>query len=436
MSFIYGEELHPPYYNFMGPSTKIEDRISLNYKRKGQGPLGIKKGTLSFWIPSTVSDLVSLEHDLMYYSPNNYIRALADWNYLKDVESDIGTLGIGLQFIKRFGVESVPILLQGEALRKAIVKSLDKLIEIGTGVFTEVKTERQLNEQAVDEVLQPLENAMNIWNELTGGQGRNILGVDLNEIRRYPAQQQLVTIMKELAKATPYLIGYGLLGYKSIVPKMKKLYNQMNDYVYQTDEYKKMIPYMDEIKDNLFNYLNEVGSFKDPKDLPLSKKIFHIGMNFDRPFVPKEPKDIDREKARSYYIKYFEAFEKYAKFMNERHKNNPEYEKFNLKPLDMERLPMVSAPTGLTQENLNDIILFNQTIGDPVIDPNEKMEKIEAILAGKSLPEDRPKEEISTEDKPFSFDIPLGDYAQFMKDLEEIEKQIKEGLARIEKDEL
>jgi len=27
-------ELHPPYMNFMGPGTKIEDRLSLNYKGK------------------------------------------------------------------------------------------------------------------------------------------------------------------------------------------------------------------------------------------------------------------------------------------------------------------------------------------------------------------------------------------------------------------
>jgi len=426
MSFIYGEELHPPYYNFMGPSSKIEDRISLNYKRKGQGPLGIKKGTLSFWIPSSKSDLVSFEHDLMYYSPNNYIKALADFDYLKNVESDIGLAGIGLQFIRRFGLESIPAIIKAEAIRKAFMKTLNEVIRVSG----EVKTERKQYRQAGEELLEPLVEANNIWNELTG---RNNIFEGITEARRLFGRDRVMAISKIILKSAPYLIAYGIIGKNTIEGKVKDLYRQMSDYVYQTNEYKKMNPYIEDIMEKLNKYLNEVGEFKELKDLPLSKKILYgMGATIDRPFVVKDVENIDREKARKLYIEYFEAFEKYAKFMNDRHEGDPDYEKFNFKPLNMERLPLVSAPSGLTPENLNDIILFNQTIGDPVIDPNEKMEKIEAILAGKSMPEDRPKEEISTEDKPFGYDIPDVDDEEFINHLREEQNKLTELL----KDEL
>lgn len=425
MSFIYGEELHPPYYNFMGPRTKIEDRISLNYKRKGQGPLGIKKGTLSFWIPSTVSDLVSLEHDLMYYSPNNYIKALADWNYLKHVESDIGTLGIGIQFIRRFGIESIPMIMKAEALRKAFLKSLETITKLGKDAFTAVQSERKLTQRAVDEVLEPFNNANNIWNELTGRRIDLFENLDLDDIRRFPAQQQLIIIMKELLKTAPYFIAYAGLGYDAIVPKIKNIYNQMSDYVYKTDEYKQMKPYLNDIKDNLQKYLDEVGSFKDPKDLPLSKKLYHFFFtNFDRTFEVFDIDKIDRKKAEKYYTKYFKAFEKYAKFMNDRHQGDPNYEPFNLKPLNIERLPMVSSPTGLTTENLNNMVLFNQTVNDYMTDiiskkkgisTEEFKDEIIKVLAG-----EQPAIGVSFDipDEDFNFENTLPSDEEILKILE------------------
>lgn len=424
MSFIYGEELHPPYFNFMGPRTKIEDRISLNYKRKGQGILGIKKGTLSFWLPSSKSDLVALEHDLMYYSPDNYIKALADWDFLKNIEHDLGLAGIGIQFIRRFGIESIPMIMKAEALRKAFLKSLETITELGKDAFTAVQSERKLTQRAVDEVLEPFNNANNIWNELTGRRIDLFENLDLDDIRRFPAQQQLIIIMKELLKTAPYFIAYAGLGYDAIVPKIKNIYNQMSDYVYKTDEYKQMKPYLDDIKDNLQKYLDEVGEFKESKDLPLSKKILHVGMNFDRPFEVFDIDKIDRKKAEKYYTKYFKAFEKYAKFMNDRHQGDPNYEPFNLKPLNIERLSLVSAPSSLTTENLNNMVLFNQTVNDYMTDviskkkgisTEEFKDEIIKVLAG-----EQPAIGVSFDipDEDFNFENTLPSDEEILKILE------------------
>jgi len=96
-------ELHPPYMNFMGPKTKVEDRLSLNYKGRG----GIKRGTENYFLPTTYSDLVSFEHDLLYWSPDNIIKAYADAKFINDIRSIIGYAGIVAQYTRRLGIEGI-----------------------------------------------------------------------------------------------------------------------------------------------------------------------------------------------------------------------------------------------------------------------------------------------------------------------------------------
>lgn len=359
MSFIYGEELHPPYYNFMGPSTKIEDRISLNYKRKGQGPLGIKKGTLSFWIPSSKGDYTSLIHDLMYFSPDNTIRAYSDFEYLKNIESKLGFLGISAQYARRIGVSALKVGFSAKALKESVSDVFSSLVEIGKAIFTEVNREEQQNyvrnfARLITEIRR-LNLPRDIQNELIELRDQQML-------RGLPLETQFRFYVSEFFRTLPKLIGLGIISYYTILPEVKSLFEEYTTFVEKTDEYKSMMPYIKEIEEKLNLYLKEVGNFVDIKDLPLSSKLFSTGGTLDRPFVTKDIKDIDREKAKKLYIDYFKSFEKYANFMNERHKGNSEYEPFNLEPLNMERIGIVSAPSGLTTENLNDMLLFNQTV--------------------------------------------------------------------------
>jgi len=113
-------ELHPPYMNFMGPKTQVEDRMSLNYKGKD----GIKRGTDNYFLPTTHSDLVSFEHDLLYWSPDNIVKSYADEKFLKDVRSIIGLIGISGQYVRRYGIEG----LIGIGSVKSLISSIGSLI--------------------------------------------------------------------------------------------------------------------------------------------------------------------------------------------------------------------------------------------------------------------------------------------------------------------
>ena len=57
-------------YNFNGPGTKVLDRLSLNYKGK--------VGTESYFLPVNKVDRSAIQHDLLYYSPDNIARIFAD----------------------------------------------------------------------------------------------------------------------------------------------------------------------------------------------------------------------------------------------------------------------------------------------------------------------------------------------------------------------
>lgn len=117
---IFFTELHPPYMNYMGPKTKIEDRISLNYDVRP-----ISKGTKNYMIPTSESDYHSFIHDLLYYSPNDRVKFNADKKYISEVKSPVGLLGIGAQFLKR-GVLNIGEL--GFNL-KLIYKTMTELAE-------------------------------------------------------------------------------------------------------------------------------------------------------------------------------------------------------------------------------------------------------------------------------------------------------------------
>ena len=68
-------EGHLPGYNFMGPFTKNDDRLSLNWKGKRQ--------QLDYYLPTNREDYISFKHDLGYYAPSNIVKAYFDLEMVK-----------------------------------------------------------------------------------------------------------------------------------------------------------------------------------------------------------------------------------------------------------------------------------------------------------------------------------------------------------------
>lgn len=69
------EEKHiPTSSNYNGAGTMVKDRIGLEHK-------GGKIGTKPLHIPTDISDIIAMVHDLAYYSKNNADRSIADFAY-------------------------------------------------------------------------------------------------------------------------------------------------------------------------------------------------------------------------------------------------------------------------------------------------------------------------------------------------------------------
>ena len=109
------DEKHTSGYNWNGPGTKIYDRISLKYKGK--------VGTKSYWLPINKLDMQAFQHDLLYYSPNNIVRAYADSTYVE-----------GLHHSKASRVSIYPSVAAINAQRAARIVSAAAPIPINVGV--------------------------------------------------------------------------------------------------------------------------------------------------------------------------------------------------------------------------------------------------------------------------------------------------------------
>jgi len=396
---FYGKELHPPFYNYMGPQTSLEKRFSLNYKRKGQGPFNIKKGTLSFWLPSTETDYDAFKHDLEYWSPESYMKLLADIRFLQNAKNIMGRLAITGQGAKRITFETIPIVFSAKALKSGIIETLEKLASLGSDAWTTARDntdvygaieqiEDMLYEIAIDQddyvpvgpdIDLDLEVGIEAEPIFTVAQQARL--ARLADIRAMPLNRRLIHFTSEFIKILPAVMLYGNLGYHTIGHHLEHLYNTVNNYFKLTDDYKEVKSNVDKVEQKFNEYLDEVGKFSPLSEQPyITKFIYGDEKNFDGPFKVKEFSEINKSKAQEKYFEFYEEFKKYALFMNNKYQGNPDYTPFELEPFNMDRLPIVSAPQALTQENLNSMELFNRTIEDltknvettvtpPTIDP-------------------------------------------------------------------
>ena len=96
------KERHSPGgYNWNGPGTSVEERLSLNYDGK--------VGTETYWLPVNKLDYEAFKHDLSYYSPVNADNIEADRLYVQNTKAGFSKALIYAQLLSR-QVEDTPAL--------------------------------------------------------------------------------------------------------------------------------------------------------------------------------------------------------------------------------------------------------------------------------------------------------------------------------------
>jgi len=359
------KEKHPPYMNYMGPGTEIEKRLSLNYKGK--------KGTKNYMIPTTYSDYVSFEHDLLYYSPDNVIKAYADAKFIKDIRSVIGYAGILAQYMRRLGVEGIYNYGVGISVLRGIKNIYGDFLnayKVGKDVkalTTTLKTLKELDEQSLERfrtrygslIRTPAHIQKNIFEsqQLT------------EEIR-----QEVLTNREKFARNVafrllPKLIFTGYLVAPKIIKSSKELLRNALTLFVKNPEYDEVQKRVDKVKDKYEKYLNEVGSFEDAPwyrslvkrlDKPEGEKFFKVKSNYDK------------DKAKELYIDFFNEFKLYAEFMNNKYKGVEGYEPFNIIELNKANLNKVydiqDVPSSFIEQ------LLTKTVEKQDIDGNKYTE--------------------------------------------------------------
>ena len=327
-----GEELHPPFMNFMGPGSKVEDRLSLNYKGK--------RGTKNYMIPSTYSDYVSFEHDLLYWSPDNVVKAYADAKFLTDIRSIIGLGGIALRYMQRLGIEGlINYKLFESSIRqlKTVTKTISKTPRNIKKISLDLRDKKKKLREAFN--IATFLDEQNIMDEMKGMTDATQLQA-LQELKKglttaklnYYAQRRSL-IYNVGFRIIPSLLFSGYLINNNIIPAAKSIADNLRSYFIINPEYEEIQKQVDLVKEKLDNYLKTVGEWEDApffKSLVFRKeKLFNVKDGYN---------EIEAEKA---YVDFYEQFKKYMIFMNDFYKGNPDYVPFEVKNLNLDNIDKV-----------------------------------------------------------------------------------------------
>ena len=146
---------------------------------------------------------------------------------------------------------------------------------------------------------------------------------------------QQKTKYKEYFKLLPNLLITGYFLIPSIIKSGDKLAENIFSLFLKNDEYEIIQKKVDDVKKKYDEYLNVVGDFiEEPWYKSIgNEKFFKIKDN------------IDTEKAKQKYIEFYDEWKNYADFMNVFYKNEPGYEKFDIKELNKDMLELVSNPS-------------------------------------------------------------------------------------------
>ena len=329
-------ELHPPYMNFMGPNTKVEDRMLLKYDGK--------RGTKNFFLPTTYSDLVSFEHDLLYWAPKNIIKAYADTKFIRDIRSPIGFTGILLQYARRLGWEGI----YNGALLKSILSGTKEFLD----VFKKIPQTRQSLKVMDREMLKLNRELSQLENliKMPQREGETIVKIlDLfpdsdipqllqsKRLEKFWADREYGRVKYDLYstllfKVIPKMILTGAIIAPQIEYSAKSIYDSVKSLFVDNPEYERLNKIVTGVVDSYKDFLKVIGDFEDASwyqssSIPFKKdgeQIFRIKENYDK------------DKAVKAYKEFYEGFWNYKNFMNGKYKNVRGYVPFELDRLDRE----------------------------------------------------------------------------------------------------
>jgi hypothetical protein len=294
-------EFHLPGCNFVGPNTKLTDRLSLNYDGT--------RGSENYMIATNWADYVAFEHDLIFHTPNDIIKRYGDSLFVKKMKGNYYNLGMLMilgQYAYRVG---------------------NDLLAVGSAAYSTYKYFDKIKNQ-------------------------------INRIRLNNALYRL-----PIAVATYKFFANPL--YNS-VNKLYKIY--LNEFE-KNKEYMKVFNHVDKLTDLYDDYLFEVGEWKVEKTVIQS---IIPDINFDFRFF-KIKDVIDSEKAKNKYIKFYNEYKLYLKFLNDNYNT-----KYTIKELNMDNINLASKPKVLDDIYYNDIKNVFNDIYNTVF--NKDYDKIKKVL--------------------------------------------------------
>ena len=386
-------EGHLPGYNFMGPFTKNDDRLSLNWKGKRQ--------RLDYYLPTNREDYISFKHDLGYYAPSNIVKAYFD---LEMVKSLTKSKSAPIEKIGGFGVIGLSYL-------RRLVE------EIGySGLYL------LASKDAYDSTLGYIRNTLND-----------------------PALSTSRALLYSFVYPS-ILFGSGFLArpIKYMADGANKIYSLFAE----TKQYKKIKEPINKVMEKYDKYLESVGYFekKKPEKFkppppakgkilktiePTMNKIFEAVSKIDTErenFKLKE--NINKEQATKLYKEFYDEFNEYKKTINEVFKNQEGFKPYDIIPLNEDNLFLVGDPYKMPTEKVKDvdealIKLLNQfkttETGATLKDLEDAIDK---ITKKKEL-----KEEVIKvlEDKILKpFETPATELEEYKKEKEKEEEKEKE----------
>jgi hypothetical protein len=351
-------ELHPPYYNFLGPYTKFNDRMTFNFYKK------YAKGfNDNYMIPFSRGDFIAFKHDLYYFSDRGNVRIVADAEMLYELlkEGQEGKLsnydsilGMGLlpATTIRLMKDFLPLYLRYKITRQAFGRFITDFTayirrypRIPYDVPLPLGQRRTYYANIYGQNGWIRQNYPEIWNFLNeyvhtyqqpGGQ----LNVGFEAL----SQQMLSSALLAYYNINSLYEGAFTKPLKELSDESVELFK---NYMFGA---KRTGLNVNNVVSKYEKFLNEIGEFKST-----TKDMFDI--ENQGYFVLKD--NIDKDKAKKLYKEFFEEYSDYVLYIDE--DNIMEFRDFpelNEEEFDnfFDNWDIIKQDTQDEQETVNDVV--------------------------------------------------------------------------------
>ena len=179
---VFSEE-----HNYNGPGTKVEERFELDNRKQGKFP---------YIFPSNVLDLIALEHDILYTSPNQNIQQLADLRYVENVRNPKQFL-LGLN--KRIGKELINPKDIDDIVKEFYANNLNLL---STGFIQSQAISRSIkNPLKLVNFYKDIRNPEMIIELFKPDQLNRRYGIDIQELYEKPPPEEYIKYLDDVDKS-------------------------------------------------------------------------------------------------------------------------------------------------------------------------------------------------------------------------------------------